>query len=144
MPARQVFDPLRKKNVALTPEEEVRQWFITVLRDIVGVPLPLMMSEVNMKTGELVSVIGGPGRKSYRADILVYDRSLKPLLVVECKRPGVELDAAVVNQTLRYCGILGVRYMAVTNGRKTFFAAGGDGGLRLLHDIPAYEEMIEK
>ena len=28
-----VWDPLRKKEVALTPEEKVRQWFIGVLRE---------------------------------------------------------------------------------------------------------------
>ena len=28
-----IWDPLRKKSVRLTPEEEVRQWFISVLHD---------------------------------------------------------------------------------------------------------------
>ena len=32
-----VWDPLRRKNVPLTPEERVRQWFITVLKDQEGV-----------------------------------------------------------------------------------------------------------
>ena len=34
-----VRDPLRKKDVPLTPEERVRQWFITVLKDTMQVPL---------------------------------------------------------------------------------------------------------
>ena len=34
----QVWDPLRKKMVALTPEEKVRQWFISTLRDQFNVP----------------------------------------------------------------------------------------------------------
>lgn len=48
----QVWDPLRKKNVTLTPEERVRQWFISVLRDVMKVPMHMMMSEVGMKYGE--------------------------------------------------------------------------------------------
>ena len=40
-----VWDPLRKKSVRLTPEEEVRQWFISVLHEGMGVPEHMMMSE---------------------------------------------------------------------------------------------------
>ena len=39
-----IWDPLRKKNVAATPEERVRQWFITQLRDRFKVPVTMMMS----------------------------------------------------------------------------------------------------
>ena len=57
----QVWDPLRKKMVALTPEEKVRQWFIGVLRDTLKVPEHMMMSEASLKYG----------RKRFRTDILV-------------------------------------------------------------------------
>ena len=77
-----IFDPLRKKDVALTPEERVRQWCIGVLFENLGVPLHMMMSEVGFK-------LGG---KQFRADILVYDRQARPVAVVECKRPEVELS----------------------------------------------------
>ena len=103
------WDPLRKKKVAATPEERVRQWFISFLRDKVGVPEHLMMSEVGMKSG----------RKTYRADILVYSRSGSPLAVVECKRPDVELTDTVVEQALRYNMVLGVRHIFLTNGERT-------------------------
>ena len=46
-----VWDPLRKKEVALTPEEAVRQWFIGVLRDEMLVPVHLMMSEAAINLG---------------------------------------------------------------------------------------------
>ena len=78
---RTIWDPLRKKEVALTPEEHVRQWFIGVLTQQMSVPQHLMMSEAGFKLGD----------KQFRADILVYDRQAKPLMVVECKRPEVEL-----------------------------------------------------
>ena len=46
-----LYDPLRRKEVAATPEEQVRQWFIGVLRDSCGVPAHLMMSEAGLKLG---------------------------------------------------------------------------------------------
>jgi len=106
----QVWDPLRKKNVALTPEEKVRQWFIGVLRDQMKVPVHMMMSEVGMKFGQ----------KDYRADILVYGRNAAPLMVVECKREDVELGRGVLEQALRYNMVLDVRYIVITNGLRTF------------------------
>ena len=46
-----VWDPLRRKEVALTPEERVRQWFIAVLRNECGVPAYEMMSEATLSYG---------------------------------------------------------------------------------------------
>ena len=106
----QTWDPLRKKMVALTPEEKVRQWFIGVLRDQVKVPSYMMMSEVAMKFGQ----------KDFRADILVYGRDTAPLMVVECKREDIEMTREVLEQALKYNIVLNSRYIAITNGRKTF------------------------
>ena len=72
-----IFDPLRKKEVALTPEERVRQWFIGVMSGVMGVPRHMMMSEASFRYGG----------KKYRADIVVWNRDASPLAVVECKRP---------------------------------------------------------
>lgn len=138
-----IYDPLRKKKVALTPEEEVRQWFISVLHDELKVPMTLMMSEVGMKCGQLTGVISGVKQKEYRADILVYDRSLNPMLVVECKRPDVQLDRTVLEQALRYAELLNVRYIIITNGNSTYFAGSVDGKLRFLDKVPDYEEMLK-
>ena len=126
------WDPLRRKEVAETPEEEVRQWFITVLRDGMKVPEHMMMSEVSLRFGE----------KPWRADIVVYDRSAQPLLVVECKRPEVTLDQAVVDQALRYNNVLDVRYIAVTNGLKTFMFEKKEGTFSFLEKAPLWEEML--
>ncbi len=134
MPEQTVWDPLRRKDVALTPEEEVRQWFITVLRDGMKIPEHMMMSEVSLKVGA----------KPYRADIVVYDRTAKPLMVVECKRPDIVLNQAVIDQAIRYNRALDVRYIAVTNGPKTFlFAKEGDGFV-FMEKAPMWEEMICK
>lgn len=143
MPQQTIFDPLRRKEVALTPEEAVRQWFIGVLRDQFRVPMQKMMSEVGVSSGERTSAIRGGRRKIDRADIMVYDRESNPLMVVECKRPEVELTREVLEQALRYASLFqGVRYLAVTNGRVTYFAAGKDGRLEFTDNVPVYTEMI--
>lgn len=133
---RTVFDPLRRKEVALTPEEEVRQWCIKVLSTELGVPMHMMMSEAGFRLGD----------KQLRADILVYDRQAMPLAVVECKRPEVALGREVLDQAVRYNMVLNVRYMIITNGRQTFACrrTDEDGQVRyvFIDKVPSYNEMI--
>ena len=127
----QYWDPLRKKMVAATPEERVRQWFIGVLKDSMGVPEHLMMSEAALTFGQ----------KKYRADILVWDRSAQPLAVVECKRPEVDLTAAVLEQAMRYNAVLGVKWLIVTNGTKTYLYKQENGTFQPHPTLPKYEDL---
>lgn len=127
-----VWDPLRKKEVILTPEEQVRQWFISVLKTQMCVPEHMMMSEVGFRLGD----------KQFRADILVYDRQAEPLAVVECKRPDVELSESVLSQVIRYNMVLNVRYIMITNGNRTcIFVKKGDK-YEFMDSIPQYEQML--
>ncbi|MGN0188604.1 MAG: type I restriction enzyme HsdR N-terminal domain-containing protein [Candidatus Cryptobacteroides sp.] len=130
-----IWDPLRKKEVALTPEERVRQWFIGFLSTELNVPLHLMMSEVAFNFGE----------KKYRADILIYDRNAAPLAVVECKRPQVRIDREVARQVIRYNMSLNIRYIFITNGNSSFaFSRSGDGTVFTpLAYAPSYDEMTK-
>lgn len=128
-----IWDPLRKKDVALTPEERVRQWFIGVLSSEMMVPVHMMMSEASMNLGS----------KQFRADIIIYGRDASPLAIVECKRPETELDRKVLDQAIRYNMVLNVRYIMVTNGRSTHICrknAAGDG-YDFIDHLPAYSEM---
>ena len=127
-----IWDPLRKKEVALTPEEQVRQWCIHVLAEKMQVPMHLMMSEAGFR-------LGG---KQLRADILVYDRNARPLMVVECKRPEVALTQEVLDQAIRYNIVLDVRYMIITNGTRTFICKKKDEGFVFIDNVPTYNEMI--
>jgi len=127
-----MYDPLRRKEVAATPEEQVRQWFIGVLNSEAGVPLHMMMSEASLKLGA----------KSWRADILVYDRNAAPLLVVECKRPDVRLDEEVAAQAIRYNKVLNVSWIILTNGNSTLvFGRAGDS-FEPVTELPNYDKML--
>ena len=131
-----IWDPIRKKNVALTPEERVRQWCIGILADHYQVPVHMMMSEAGFKLGE----------KQYRADILVYDRKMQPLVVVECKRPEVVLTREVLDQAVRYNMVLNVRYMIITNGLKTLILKRNEEDGRVSYapsgSMPVYNDMV--
>lgn len=127
-----IWDPLRRKEVVLTPEEEVRQWCIGVLSRSMCVPMHMMMSEAGFK-------LGG---KSFRADVLVYDRKAQPLMVVECKRPEVALTQEVLDQAIRYNMALNVKYIMITNGTKTFICRRKDAGFVFVDKVPVYDEML--
>ena len=127
-----LFDPLRRKAVADTPEERVRQWFIGELTAGRGVPAHLMMSEAGLRFGA----------KSYRADILVYDRSGNPLAVVECKRPDVPLTPAVARQAMRYDACLSVRWIILTNGGSTMVFRRSGSSFVPVDNLPDYDSML--
>lgn len=129
-----IWDPLRKKSVRNTPEEAVRQWFIGVLHEGMGVPEHMMGSEVAFSHAG----------KDYRADVIVYDRTAKPLMVVECKRPEVTLDQNVVDQALRYNNELNVRYIVITNGLKTFIFQRQPDGWQFMQKAPLWGEMADE
>lgn len=126
-----IWDPLRKKHVALTPEERVRQWFIGVLAEDMEVPMHMMMSEAPLKLG----------RKQFRADVLVYDRQMRPVVIVECKRPEVELTGEVLDQALRYNMVLGVKVIIITNGTRTHICKRGADGYEFISRVPKYNEL---
>ena len=131
-----IWDPLRKKDVALTPEEKVRQLFISFMQSTMKIPYHMMMSEVGFKLGQ----------KKFRADILVYDRHARPLAVVECKRPQVNIDKEVLMQAIRYNMVLDVKYIIITNGNSTFmFCKKGKTaaeGYSPVLKVPVYEDML--
>ena len=105
---REVLDPVRRRWVALTPEEEVRQQTIYLLHERYGYPLELMQVE------GAITVNG----QSRRCDIVTYGKDGRPWMIVECKRPDVPLSQKVCDQACRYNTVLQVPYLLLTNGRQ--------------------------
>ena len=128
-----IYDPLRRKDVPLTPEERVRQWFIEQLRNAAGVPVHQMMSEVALEYGT---------GKKWRADIVVYGHGGVPVAVVECKRPDVEISKEVLEQALRYSIVLRVPFLFMTNGHLTYICRRAGESYEFLDKAPVYEEML--
>ena len=134
MERKTVWDPLRKKNVALTPEEDVRQWFISQLNESMNVPRHMMMSEVSISLYE----------RKFRADIVVYGRNAAPVAVVECKRPETALDRSVLDQVVGYNMVLDVGFIFITNGHRTCVCMRKpEGGYGFVRSLPSYDEMCK-
>lgn len=133
----QVYDPVRKKYVALTPEERVRQFVIRFLHTECGVPLGHISVENPMQLYE----------RNFRTDLQVRDRQGEAVMVIECKRPEIPLDEKVLDQAMRYN--LGGRekFVAVTNGMEfKCYAAGMQDGKRIWVEqdrFPNWSELTE-
>ncbi len=102
----EVFDPLRKKFVKLTPEEWVRQHMLNYLTAHRNFPPSLIGVEVLLKYNNLIK----------RSDIVAFDRKGDPLLVVECKAPSVSLTQDVFYQIAMYNHALSGKFLVVSNG----------------------------
>ena len=125
-----LFDRLRKKWVLLTPEEWVRQNFISYLTASKEYPLSLIAVEKEFRLGELKK----------RFDILVYNNRHEPWMMVECKAMDIELNDAVLEQLLRYHITLPVKYLVITNGKQSFGFRKVNGQLLEMDELPAAEQ----
>lgn len=128
-----IFDILRRKYVALTPEEWVRQHFVHFLIEHKGYPSSLLANEVSLKIGE----------KSLRVDTVLYDRNLQPRMIIEYKAPSIPLTTHVLNQVGNYNRLLHVDYVIISNGLQHYCCKMDYASQRfvLLEDIPLYQEM---
>jgi hypothetical protein len=105
-----IFDNFRKGWYLLTPEEWVRQNFARYLCDVHGYPEGLMLFEHIIRHNRLTR----------RCDIVVHNRNGQPVVLVECKAPGVILNQKTFDQIARYNMVLGVNILLVTNGMSHF------------------------
>ena len=107
---REVFDPVRRLFVALTPEEDVRQRLISYFHEIKHVPFSLMGVEKKI-------IVNGLAK---RPDIIIFNRNAHTVLIAECKAPSVKLSEDVVDQIVRYNMTLRADYLLITNGEMMF------------------------
>jgi len=103
----EVYDPLRRKWLLLTPEEWVRQNFVAYMVCDHGFPPHLMANEVTVKLNGLTR----------RCDTVVWSRTDgSPLMIMEYKAPGVEITRRVFDQIVRYNMVQRAPYLIVSNG----------------------------
>lgn len=129
-----VFDPLRRRYVALTPEEWVRQHFTHFLISEKGYPQGCVGNEVPLTVEAMKK----------RCDTVVYDTHAQPLVIVEYKAPHVQITQKVFDQTWRYNLPLRVPYIIISNGMKHFCCHidYAKNCCNFLADIPRYEELL--
>lgn len=127
------FDRLRRKFVALTPEEWVRQHFINFLIEHKGYPESLIANEIQIDLNS----------QKRRCDSVVYNSELTPLVIVEYKAPEVNITQDVFDQIARYNIVLRVQYLIVSNGLNHYCCKIDyeKQTFEYLKDIPHYSEL---
>ena len=132
---RQIFDTLRRCYVALTPEEWVRQHFVHYLLDHKSYPQALMGNEVAI-------TLNGTSR---RCDTVVYDRALRPRVIIEYTAPTVKITKEVFAQISRYNINLKVDYLIVSNGLQHYCCKMDyeKNTFTFLQEIPEYNKILE-
>ena len=128
-----IYDILRRKHVALTPEEWVRQHFIHYMIECKSYPASLMANEVSLKYGS----------KSLRADTVLYNRSLKPIMIMEYKAPDIAITRNVFDQISAYNLLLHVDYLIMSNGMQHYCCKMDYENKKylFLKDIPTYDKL---
>lgn len=127
----QVFDPLRRKWLALTPEEWVRQHFTAFLIAQRAYPAELMANEYPI-------TFNGMRR---RCDTVIFDRHLHIRAICEYKAPSVAISQKVFDQIARYNIVLEAPFLIVSNGMRHFCCRFEGQSYDFLSDIPTYSDI---
>ncbi len=129
-----IFDPIRKKWVALTPEEWVRQNFINYLLTDKKYPRSLIKIE------NTIQAFGA----SRRCDAVVYSNEIKPRLIIECKAPQINISEKTFQQIALYNSVLKTPYLIVTNGLDHYCLKINlkTGKYQFLKEIPDYNALL--
>jgi hypothetical protein len=143
-----VFDKIRKKWVAETPEERVRQIWIQKMIQQLGFPKELLAVEKELK--ELPHLkLHAPSLPERRADILCFAKgihpeySLYPLLVMECKEDKNDLSDAI-EQVIGYNHFVNAYFLAAASEEECRFGYFDKDAkaYRFLPFLPSYLQLI--
>ena len=128
-----IFDIIRKRYISLTPEEWVRQHFVSYLISHKGYPSGLIGNEISLR-------LNGQSR---RCDTVVYGLHGEPAMIIEYKAPHITLNQGVFDQIVRYNMVLKVKYLIVSNGLNHYCCEIDYENMcpRFLKEIPDYAEL---
>lgn len=129
-----IFDRLRKKFVALQPEEWVRQNMTEYLVNDLKYPASLIGNEISLTYNGLLR----------RCDSVVYSKNGEPIMIIEYKAPTVEITQKTFDQISLYNTQLKVKYLLISNGLRHFCCKVNleGNGVSFMENIPKYEELI--
>lgn len=127
----QIFCEWRHKWVRLTPEEWVRQQLLHHLVEQLGYPASLIAVETAICVGNVKK----------RCDAVVFDNTMQPLVLIECKAETVSLTQKTLDQAVIYNRKLNVPYLLLCNGVQTIFINGTNSNTT---GIPRYADLLRR
>lgn len=128
---REIFDEIRKKWVALQPEELVRQNMVRYLREEKGYPATHIANEVSVELNGM--------RK--RCDTVVYDGTGRPLMLIEYKAPTIAITQKTFDQILTYNTEMKVAWLLVSNGFQHIVCRAEGKQVEFYEEIPPYDRL---
>lgn len=131
-----IFDVLRGKYVALTPEEWVRQNFVQYLINYKNYSRSLMNNEIPLR-------LNGTSK---RCDTVVFSNTAVPKMIIEYKAPEIKITQKVFNQITRYNMVLKVDYLVVSNGLNHYCCKMDyeNQGYIFLEDVPDFSALLNE
>ncbi len=130
-----IFDVIRKKHIVLTPEEWVRQNFIKYLVEEKAYPSGLIGVEQQL-----------PGNdQNFRTDIVIYSRTAKAIMIIECKSEKIKISQDVFDQAAKYNFQFKANYLVVTNGINHYICKLNyqEKSYIFMKEVPDYKELLE-
>lgn len=126
-----IFDAIRKKFIALTPEEWVRQHVVQFLLEEKKYPKSLINVEKVLKVNGL--------RKRY--DVVVFNSDGSIFILIECKAPEIKIAQATFDQIARYNMTMKAQFLMVTNGLNHYFCQMDfeNEKYQFLAELPIYQ-----
>ncbi|MBR5466258.1 MAG: type I restriction enzyme HsdR N-terminal domain-containing protein [Bacteroidaceae bacterium] len=129
-----VWDYIRLRWIALTPEEWVRQHFSLWLTQYLGYPQQCLGHEISLQ-------LNGMKR---RADAVLFTPEGRPTMILEFKAPHINITQKTFDQIGRYNMVMQVPYLIVSNGMQHYCCKVNDEGIDFLKDIPHYTQLMDK
>lgn len=138
---KKLLDPIREKLIQKTPEEIVRQGWISSMTQHLGYPKSLLAVEKNLESLTFEKV---PKNYNRRIDLVCFypDDGLKPLLVIEFK--AKDQAAAPQKQVEGYNYYLKAPFWAVIQGEsiETFWFENGK--VQSINFLPSFSQLLQK
>jgi len=128
-----IFDIIRKKYVALLPEEWVRQHILHYLLFDKHYPRGLIKVEQHLKIN----------KQRRFTDITVFNTDGKPMLLVESKSFKIKINESTFEQIAAYSLQAKANYFVVSNGllHYVYELNTTTGESKFLNDIPDYRKI---
>lgn len=132
----QIYDPLRRRFLTLTPEEWVRQHFCHYLTHLLGYPAALLGNEISLQVGQVTR----------RCDTVLYRpaQGTSPRMIIEYKAPHIAITQRVFTQIQSYNSVLRADYLVVSNGMQHYCCHidYSSQSIDFLPAVPAYTDLL--
>lgn len=129
-----IFDVVRKKHIALLPEEWVRQHLLHYFIEEKKIPKGLIKVEQYIKLNNMRRF----------TDVSVYNTNGKPVLIAECKSYKTKINRYTFEQIAAYGATLQPKYFVLTNGLQHYVYRLNwhSKTCTFLKDVPVFKELL--